>query len=53
MTARTAFLCTAALGTLFAIYGLFTSNLNVGVGAAVAAVGVIGADFMRGETRGR
>jgi hypothetical protein len=55
VSARTAFLCTAAIGTLWAVYGLFTSNLNIGIGAVIAAVGVIGADYVgwREETRDR
>jgi hypothetical protein len=45
VTARIAFTITAIIGSLYATYGLFTSTLDLGIGVAVAAAGIVGYGF--------
>jgi hypothetical protein len=45
VTARIAFTLTAIIGSFYATYGLFTSSLDLGIGVAVAAAGIVGYGF--------
>ncbi len=45
MTARIAFALTAIIGSFYGAYGLFTSTLDLGIGVAVAAAGIVGYGF--------
>jgi len=45
---KTAFLITTAIGVLYAIYGFFQPTwTELGIGSAIAGVGVIGHEFFR------
>ena len=49
MTPKTGFLITTVIGAVWAVYGLFSSWAELGVGAVIAGVGVIGHEFFRYE----